>query len=165
MKRIGLVLGAALLLAVPASAAVITKTATTATYKLTLDVGPLETMYTQAQVDAKHPKTGEVMIDTGMGGMSMGDMKMAAGNRHLEVHIASRVTGKAVSGLMPTISLEDTGGMPMAMSSKVDVVEMEGIGQGMSDLHYGNNVKLTGGHTYKVVVTVKGEKASFTFRA
>ena len=37
--------------------------------------------------------------------------------------------------------------------------------EGMSDLHYGNNVKLTAGHMYKVVATVKGEKATFTFRA
>jgi hypothetical protein len=53
----------------------------------------------------------------------------------------------------------------MGMSNSVEPVAMEGIGEGMADLHYGNNVHLTAGHTYRVVVVVKGEKASFTVRA
>ena len=53
----------------------------------------------------------------------------------------------------------------MAMTEKLHVMAMYGVEEGRSDLHYGNNVSLTAGHTYKVVVTVKGEKASFTFRA
>ena len=34
-----------------------------------------------------------------------------------------------------------------------------------ADLHCGDNVKLTAGHMYKVLVEVKGEKATFTFKA
>ena len=155
------------LLAAPAFAASgvnITQTKLTASYKLTLDVGPVETMYTQAQVNAKHPKTGEVMLGGSMSGMggSMG-MTMAAGNRHLEIHVASRATGKVLAQPPSAITLTDTSGM--GMPSRVAPVAMEGIGEGMADLHYGNNVKLTAGHVYKVVVTVKGEKASFTFHA
>jgi len=161
MLRLACVSAAALVLAGPAAAATITKNATTKSYKLTLVVGPTETMYTAAQVKAKHPKTGEVVVGSmGMGG---GSMAMGAANRHLEVHVYSRATGKVASGAVPAMTLTDTTGM--AMPEKIDAMAMQGIVEGPSDLHYGNNVTLTAGHDYKVVVTVKGEKASFTFRA
>lgn len=162
MSRIVCVLGAALLIVSSATAAVITRTATTTTYKLTLAVGPVETMYTQAEVKSKHPASGEVMVGSSMGG----GMAMGAANRHLEVHVASRATGKVVTNVSPTIMLTDTSAMGgMAMAEKVNAMAMEGIGQGVADLHYGDNVKLAAGHVYKVAVTVKGERATFTFKA
>src|SRR5205085_1471207 len=137
--------------------------ATTASYKLTLSVGPKEAMYTAEELKTKHPKSGEVMVGDSMG---MGDMSMGAANRHLEVHVASRATGKVVANAAPSISLTDTSAMGgMAASEKVNAMAMEGIGEGVADLHYGDNVKLTAGHVYKVVVTVKGEKANFSFKA
>ncbi len=53
------------------------------------------------------------------------------------------------------------------MSAPVEVkaVAMEGIGEGPTDFHYGNNVQLASGHDYKLDVAVKGEQASFTFHA
>jgi len=163
MLRLAAVLGAAALLAAPALGAVITRTTTTPTYKLTLSVGPVEKMYTAAEVKAKHPTDGEVMVgdSMSMGGMSMGDA-----NRHLEVHVASRATGKVVTNVQPAITLTDTSDMGgMAMSDKVNAMAMQGIGEGIADRHYGDNVKLTAGHMYKVAVKVKGEKATFTFKA
>jgi hypothetical protein len=53
----------------------------------------------------------------------------------------------------------------MAMPVKVPVVEMEGVGAGAKDFHYGNNVKLIPGHAYKVTVSIGGESASFMFKA
>jgi len=47
----------------------------------------------------------------------------------------------------------------------VNATAMQGIGEGVADLHYGDNVKLAAGHVYKVAVTVKGERATFTFKA
>jgi hypothetical protein len=161
MARFALVLAAAALLPVPAWGAVVTRHATTATYALTLRVGPTEAMYTPAQVKAKHPKTGEVMIRGGS--MNMGGMGMGGMTRHLEVHIASRATGKVITNVTPSISLTDTKGM--AMASKVNAIAMEGVSAGVADLHYGDNVQLTVGHAYKVVVTIKGEKATFSFTA
>jgi hypothetical protein len=163
MLRLATVLAAAALLAAPAWGAVITRTATTPTYKLTLSVGPVEKMYTAAEVKAKHPTDGEVMVGHSMstGGMSMGDA-----NRHLEVHVDSRATGKVVPNAQPTIALTDTNGMSgTAMFEKVNAMAMQGVGEGVGDLHYGDNVKLIPGHRYKVVVKVKGEKATFTFKA
>ena len=161
MSRLVCALGAALLIVSSASAAVITRTATTTTYKLTLNVGPVETMYTQADVKAKHPTSGEVMVGSSMGG----GMSKGAANRHLEVHVTARATGKVVTNVMPTIVLTDANSMGMGMPEKVNAMAMEGIGEGVADLHYGDNVKLTLGHVYKVVVTVKGEKATFSFKA
>lgn len=164
MSRIACVIGAVALFAAPALAASSTnvkQTVLTASYRVTLEVGPLETMYTQAQVNAKHPKSGEVMLGDSMSGMD--GMKMVAGNRHLEIHVASRATGKVLAQPPSSLTLTDMNGM--MMTEKISPVEMEGIGEGTADLHYGNNVKLTAGHVYKVDVTVKGEKASFTFHA
>lgn len=160
MSRIACVFGAALLIVSSATAAVITRTATTATYKLTLAAGPVETMYTQAEVKAKHPTSGEVMV----GSMGMGRMAMGAANRHLEVHVASRATGKVVTNVSPRIMLTDTSAMG-GMDENVNAMAMQGIGAGIADLHYGDNVKLAAGHVYKVAVTVKGERATFTFKA
>src|SRR5262249_56028154 len=160
LRLVAAALGAATVLAAPALGDVITRTATTPTYKLTLSVGPVEKMYTPAEVKAKHPTDGEVMVgdSMSMGGMSMGDA-----NRHLEVHVAARTTGKVVTNAKPAITLTDTTGM--AMAEKVDAMAMQGIGEGGADLHYGDNVTLTTGHTYQVLVKVKGEKATFTFKA
>jgi hypothetical protein len=163
MARLTYVLGAALLLVLPAWGAVITRTASTSSYKLTLSVGPVEAMYTTAELKAKHPKSGEVMVG---GSASMGGMSMGAANHHLEVHVLSRTTGKVVTNAAPAIMLTDTTAMGgMAMAEKVNAMAMEGIGEGVADLHYGDNVKLAAAHRYKVVVTVKGEKATFSFRA
>jgi hypothetical protein len=151
----------ALVLATTAAAAAITKHATTKSYSLTLVVGPSETMYTQAQVKSMHPKSGEEMLGAAIGG---GSMSMHGANeRHLELHVASRTTGKPVTNATPQITVADKA--DMSVSTKLDVVAMEGIGMGMSDLHYGNNVALAPGHTYDVTVVVHGEKASFTFKA
>ena len=37
----------------------ITQTTDTSSYKMVLDIGPRETMYTQAQAQAQHPPGGE----------------------------------------------------------------------------------------------------------
>ena len=144
-----------------ATGATITRHATTKSYSLTLDVGPLETMYTPAQVKAKHPTSGEVMMSGSMGS----SMSMGAGNRHLEIHIRSRTTGKVVTNLAPTIGLHDKTASSMTMFVNVPAVAMEGIGEGTADFHYGNNVKLIAGHIYEVEVTVNKQGATFTFRA
>jgi hypothetical protein len=163
LLRAGVVLAVVALAGAPTSSAtVVSRHATTASYSLTLDVGPTETMYTAAQVKSMHPKSGEEMLGNGamMGGMSMHGM-----TRHLEVHIFSRASGKVLTDLMPAISVTDTSEKTMMMT-KLSVVEMEGIGEGLSDYHYGNNVTLTMGHLYVVVVKVGGQTATFpSFKA
>jgi hypothetical protein len=91
-------------------------------------------------------------------------MGMESGTtRHLEVHVRLRATGEVLGGVTPVIALTDK--TAMAMPAKLQVMAMEGIGEGTSDLHYGNNVALQPGHRYAVAVSVKGQHATFAFVA
>ena len=117
-----------------------------------------ETMYTRAQVKAEHPTSGEEMLSgsmtTGMAGMTM-----PSGERHLEVHICT-AGGAVYTKGHPTISIVDTSAKALAVMM-VPVATMEGIGEGSSDFHYGNNVALTAGHHLRVSVFMNGRKAVF----
>jgi hypothetical protein len=130
----------------------------TASYVFALSIGPVETMYTPAQVRAQHPRSGEVMLEgqmtTGMAGMTM----PATGQKHLEVHICTR-GGAVVKGVSPRIFVSDSASKQVAVA--VPVAVMEGVNEGASDLHYGNNVTLAPGHRITVRVSVNGEVAVF----
>src|SRR5579871_4672669 len=71
----------------------------TKSYVFALSIGPVETMYTPAQVRAKHPKSGEVMLSG-----TMAAMHMSSSERHLEVHICTS-GGAVVTGAHPTIEI------------------------------------------------------------
>jgi hypothetical protein len=129
--------------------------ATTPTYRLALNVGMPEMMYTPAQVRKLHPKSGEVML---RGKMMMG-MKMGGSTRHLEVHICLRKNRAVITNAHPTITL--MGPKANAMPMNVPIAVMEGIGAGTADLHYGNNVPMPGGQRFTVTVSLKGQKAVF----
>jgi hypothetical protein len=164
VRRLACAVAAGLLFgAVSAAAAdAVHVTRFTKSFRLSLSVGPKETMYSAGEVETKHPASGEVIVGDGM---SMGGMSMGAGNRHLEVQIRSRATRKPL-GVEPVVTLTDTTAMNgMATAGKLHVMAMYGIAEGRADLHYGNNVALTAGHSYEVVVAIKGEKATFTFQA
>ena len=89
-----------------------------------------------------------------MAGMTMSP----SGERHLEVHICTSGGAVYTKG-HPTIVIDDTSAKsPMMM---VPVATMEGIGEGVSDFHYGNNVELTAGHHITVTVTLNGQRAVF----
>lgn len=182
-------------------------TVTTARYVITLVVGPVEAMYSQADVSARHPKSGEVMVrgemvvqggTSSMGGMTMGGsapngmsssgsgmsgmstsgasmngMNMSGPStstsaapsartvvsriRHLEVHICAQ-SGAVVTDANPSIHLRDTTD---GTSVDVPVAVMEGVTSGPSDLHYGNNISLTSGHSYAADVGLDGVGATF----
>ena len=127
-------------------------------YVFALSIGPLTQMYTEAQVKAKHPKSGEVMLSgsmsVGMSGMGMS----SSGQRHLEVHICS-TAGAVVMGGHPTIVVDDPKATTMTIS--VPIATMEGVKAGASDYHYGNNIALTAGHQITVTVTLKGQEVVF----
>lgn len=134
----------------------VTATKVAGSYRITLQIGPMEQMYTQAQYKHKHPKQGEVML---RGTMAMGGMGMGKMNHHLEVHVLSRATGHVVDNAMVSISYQAKDGMSMS-PTKVPVAVMMGIGMGMSDVHYGNNVSMAAG-TYTVMVKVNATSTSF----
>lgn len=133
--------------------------ARTHSYAIALGIGPVEKMWTPAQVERLKPKHGEVMLKgrmagmsagSGMAGMSSGTSAMA----HLEVHICSRATGRTAD-VTPAMTVIDRAS---GRRTAIPVATMEGIGEGHPDLHYGNNVVLP--HQAAVEVVVAGEEAT-----
>jgi hypothetical protein len=127
-------------------------------YVFALAIGPLAQMYTPAQVKAKHPKSGELMLSGAMSGGMSGMGMSSAGERHLEVHICS-AGGAVVTGAHPTIVIDDP--KAATMTTSIPIATMEGVTAGASDYHYGNNVALTAGHAITVTVSLKGQMVVF----
>jgi hypothetical protein len=123
-------------------------TASTASYKMALDIGKQEDMYLPSEVKARHITDGEIML-----GGEMAMVNPTAGTRvyHLEVHICNK-SGAVVTKLKPSIVVGPTM-LPAAI--------MVGIGAPMSDYHYGNDIVLKPGARVTVKVTVKGQVAVF----
>jgi len=142
----------------------VTARATAGADRLTLTIGPLERMYTPAQVRRLHPREGEVML---RGTMAMGGMGMPTPNRHLELHVLDRRTGRVVADATVSITYQRVGAMgTMTMGNtptRVPVAVMEGVGAGLADLHYGNNVAMPPG-AYRVVARVDGAAATYRVR-
>ena len=136
------------------------QTKSTKSYVFKLSVGMAEDMWTPAQVRAKHPTSGEVMLGGSMGGA----MSMGGSSRHVEVQILKRPSGKVIATAHPTITLVDLD-MKNAMTVKVPFAVMRGVDEGAGDTHYGNNVDLVGGHRYRVTVALGGEQVVFQVTA
>jgi hypothetical protein len=123
-------------------------------------------MYSPRQVRRMHPERGEVMLAGRMQGSEMSGMNSRSAmpgmtaTKHLEVHICSRAGRKVVTAPSPSIVM--TSGRSM---QTLPVAVMEGLGEGVSDLHFGNNVQIQSGHAHVVRVTEAGEHAVFHFTA
>ena len=139
------------------------QTVTTSMLVFRLTVGASETMYSPQQVRTKQFKTGEVMVGGQMQGSGTSNMSGSSSMqgmgsiRHLEVHICQREGNKVVTGPIPTIKM--TNGQGAAQT--VPVAVMEGVGEGIKDLHFGNNVSMTAGRSYAITVTEAGDRAVF----
>lgn len=153
-----------------AAAGTFIKLASTSTYDLVAEIGPIQAMYTPAQVSSQHPRSGEVMYSGQMimppgmdpAHMDMGNMagmSIPPEWHHLEVHIFDRKTGDVVKTISPVISVtnDDTG-----KSQQVPDVAMQGVVEGPGDYHYGNNVDLPSGK-YTVTAVIGSETANFDF--
>jgi hypothetical protein len=130
----------------------------THSYVFALELGPVETMYTPTEVRSQHPKSGELVLSgsltVGMAGMTTS----SSAQRHLEVHVCTSGGAVYTKG-HPMITIDDTSSKAPLMM--VPVATMEGIGEGVSDFHYGNNVELTAGDHLTVDVTLNGQRAVF----
>ena len=134
------------------------KLGSTTTYNLVTEIGGLQAMYTPAQASSQHPKSGELMFG---GSMTMtSDTTNASPDwHHLEVHIFDKKTGNVVKTVTPIITVTNrTSGQ----TQPVPLVVMQGIVEGPSDYHYGNNVDLPKGQ-YTVTVVIGSEIANFDF--
>jgi len=135
-------------------------------YRLELDIGPLERMYTQAEARRMHPTHGEVMLRGSMAMGGMGSMGAMSPNHHLELHVMDRRSKRVVPDAMVSIAYQPVVGMgQMAITPQhVPIAVMRGLDAGMGDIHYGNNVYLHSGSVYNVSVTVNGVKAACQIR-
>lgn len=141
----------------------ITKVGSTSSYNLSLEVGPLQPMYTPQQQAAQHPKAGEVMFSgqmvmpPGMTGMeSMAGMS-APNWYHLEVHYYDKTSGYPVKGLDPVVTVTDAA---TGQTRTLPIVTMQGLNEGVRDFHYGNNVELPKGQ-YRVTTAANGQTSEF----
>lgn len=151
---LGATLSCAMAAPVLAAAPMPQATATTASYRLMLVVGPVQPMWTQVQVQTQHPTTGEVAVLTG----SPMAMPMTPGDHHVELHVWTNATGAVVTNANVTIAL-----MNMATHTTTNVTPimmMYSVTAGQSDWHYGNNATLPAG-MYQASATVNGQVATF----
>ena len=128
-------------------------TATTASYRMATSIGHQEEMYLPSEVKARHIKDGEIMLG---GQMTMVETTPGKKVFHLEVHICNR-NGTVAERLKPAIVL--------GAGTKVPSAIMVGIGEPMTDYHYGNDVALKPGERVTVKVTVNGQTAVFHLTA
>ena len=127
-------------------------------YVFTLLVGPAENMYMRYQVRASHPKHGEVMLR----GQMTTDVALLSGGpvRHVEVQICARSTRTVVTNASPKILVHD---LTRHKVVSLQVAVMEGIGEGVSDLHYGNNVALPRRHRFIINASWRTDRATFHY--
>jgi hypothetical protein len=121
-------------------------------YVFALELGPREEMYLPSEVQERNIKTGQVMLG---GEMTMID-RVPAGMRiyNLEVHVCTK-RGAVLTNLKPSIVLRQGN----AKRTNVPVAIMAGVGEGIRDYHYGNDVVLKPGARVAVTVTVRGQRA------
>jgi hypothetical protein len=130
----------------------ISRSLSTAHYRVSLIIGPIPKMLTAKE--AKLAKEGEVIV--GMDGMGMNAGPKNA-NAHLEVAIVSRSSGKQINTVMPSVVVTDASGKAIKLES---LMQMYDVGKGMSDVHFGTNMLFSKGpHTVRV--TIKGETVIF----
>ncbi|MDQ6945232.1 MAG: hypothetical protein M3256_02930 [Actinomycetota bacterium] len=134
----------------------ITAQGSTKSYIVRLDIGPVETMYTQAEADSNHPSQGEVTLRGQMSALPGNGGNATASGHHLDAHICSKAGGAVIQDADPTITLRDDA---TGASQDVQIAVMQGVGADVGDLHYGNNVTLIPGASYRVTVSLNGETA------
>ena len=131
-----------------------TKSVLTPTYLIVINVLPPEEMFTPAEVDARHPVEGEMALRGPSG-------PIVASSRHVEAHIYSRLTGRPLSEVTPSITLTDhvTGAV-----TQLEPTLMQDIIIGSADQHFGNNVVIESHHDFTIHVGIDDERASVAGR-
>ena len=137
-------------------AASLVRNATTADYKLTLEISPPEQMLELCQYSTQ--TEGMVMLQVPMSNTSS-SMSSSTQDYHVELHVYDIATGATVILPLSSVSISMTNSSGMA--TIFPIVEMFDAGQEPTTMHFGNNVDLSPGN-YTVAVGVAGEQATFT---
>ncbi len=135
-------------------------------YRLELDIGRPEQMFTAADAAKMHPSSGEIMVSGTMTGPMPGMAGMAAGPgsasgmgawRHLELHVTDKTTGTAVEYAAVRITVTNTA---TGKRTDIPIAQMYGVKEGFEDWHYGNNALMPPG-SYIITCEVNGDHATF----
>lgn len=127
-----------------------TRIATTEDYIVVANVLPGERMFTSAEAKAEHPTEGELIID-GPGHPLGPDV------RHVEAHIYDRTTGLPLTSVRPVIVvLNRTSGELTEVRSTL----MQDVNIGAADIHFGNNVPVSGDSDLSLTVTIGDQEVT-----
>ena len=134
-------------------------------YRFILTLGEIPMMLNASQV--KGATSGEVTVNlNGMGmngtnmGMGMKGTNMGMGmkaNRHLELIVIERRTGRRITNVMPSVTVKNAAGKVVLLNS---MMPMYDVTKGRSDLHFGTNLNISNGR-HTVRVSFKGETVVF----
>ena len=127
-----------------------TRMATTESYLVVANVLPGERMFTTAEFKEMHPTEGELIID-GIGNALGDDV------RHVEAHIYDRDTGRPLTTVHPTIVvLNRTSGVRRDVTPTL----MQDVNIGAADIHFGNNVEVSGDSELSLTITIGDEEVT-----
>ncbi|MGZ4699715.1 MAG: hypothetical protein ACXVH5_06115 [Ilumatobacteraceae bacterium] len=128
-----------------------TRIALTTHYLLVVNVLPSERMFSDAEMRSLSPTEGEQILDKGVGD------PIGLGIRHVEAHIYNRATGLPISSIKPSIRVFNR-----TTGDHVDVPAtlMQDVVIGSSDIHYGNNVPVSGNSDISLAITVGDEEVT-----
>ncbi|MGZ7035915.1 MAG: hypothetical protein ACXVIQ_11950, partial [Ilumatobacteraceae bacterium] len=120
-------------------------------YLLVVNVLPSERMFSDAEMRSLSPTEGEQILDKGVGD------PIGLGIRHVEAHIYNRATGLPISSIKPSIRVFNR-----TTGDHVDVPAtlMQDVVIGSSDIHYGNNVPVSGNSDISLAITVGDEEVT-----
>jgi hypothetical protein len=143
---------AALTLAAKPSSATVRETILAGSYRLALAIGPPQHLYSQAQIRARHPSTGEVLLNG-----TAPSAGTAIPNHYLELHVYSAANGTPISAVAVTLIVTTPQGRTL---QRVPAVAMQRVAVGSADRHFGDNLALPAGHYH---VAVHAGQASAVF--
>ncbi len=121
-------------------------------YRLALAIGPPQHLYSQAQVRAHHPSTGEVLLNG-----TAPSAGTAIPNHYLELHVYSAANGTPIATIAVTLVITTPQGRIL---QRVPAVAMQRVAVGSADRHFGDNLALPAGHYH---VAVQAGQASAVF--
>jgi hypothetical protein len=135
-------------------------TETTGRHIFGLSVTGPEVVHTRAEVKARHIEHGGDVLLSGR--LATTRVSPTGTPRHFELHVCDAHSGKVLVHLHPSMAVADT--TLASKPKRIAVATMEGTGEGLNDLHYGDEVVLVSGHSYAVTVTVGSDQAVLPVR-
>jgi hypothetical protein len=129
---------------------------TTRSYRIQLDVGPVERVMTLDQ--AKNATTGDVEVQTETSASSIREAILPA-SHSIGIYLHSMQTGAAMMNPAPVVMLHKQGSNRSYTLS--DLTQIYDVSQGSQDMHFGQNLYLPAG-TYDFTVWVGRDRTVFT---